>query len=221
MNILWLSLFRIKWITPAAGFICDEIPWLVGRCFLKIHKSWRLPEVLLSARGVGVRELSTVFSPVIFNTTGGKQLCNHGSPWNFMSGQQKKHLSVVFTYSSHVFRRLLLDSISCEEITTYECIIYFVNMWALYLSRFVTRFRRACVKAMLFATSWSVHMKFGYKYIACMTEVGIEFWRLCGVVGVVGARVCSLKVLCVTLVWLNLWGLSLLGRWWKGPECNS
>jgi hypothetical protein len=25
-------------------------------------------------------------------------------------------------------------------------------------------------------------MKFGYKYIACMTEVGIEFWRLCGVV---------------------------------------
>jgi hypothetical protein len=30
-----------------------------------------LPEVLLSVRSVGVRDLSTVFSPVIFNTTGG------------------------------------------------------------------------------------------------------------------------------------------------------
>jgi hypothetical protein len=112
--------------THAAGFKCYEIPWLVGRCFLKIHKSWRLPEVLLSARGVGVRELSTVFSPVTFHTTGGKQLCNHCFLWNFMLGQQKKHLSVVFTYSSHVFRRLLLDSISCDEITTYECVMYFV-----------------------------------------------------------------------------------------------
>ncbi len=74
-------------------------------------------------------------------------------PLEFYVRQQKKQLSVVFTYSSHVFRRLLLESISCEEITTYECIIYFVNMWALYLSRFVTRFRHACVKAMLFATS--------------------------------------------------------------------